>query len=87
MVCETSVTDLKVNEDFSPGAIDFRFPGDALVIYSPPLSPTRQRVVLWGPDNLPRKEITNRHDIPGFEEALRQSELDASCRPVGRDAK
>jgi len=87
MVCETSVTDLKVNEDFSPGAIDFRFPEDALVIYSPPLSPTRQRVVLWGPDNLPRKEITNMHDIPGFAEALRQSDLDATRRPVGRDAK
>ena len=87
MVCETSVTDLKVNEDLSPGALDFRFPEDALVIYSPPLSPTRQRVVLWGPDNLPRKDITNRHDIPGFEEALRQSDLDATRRPVGRDAK
>ena len=87
MVCETSVTDLKVNEDLSPGALDFRFPEDALVIYSPPLSPTRQRVVLWGPDNLPRKEITNMHDIPGFEEALRQSDLDATRRPVGRDAK
>jgi hypothetical protein len=67
----TSVTDLKVNEDLSPGALDFRLPEDALVIYSPPLSPTRQRVVLWGPDNLPRKEITNMHDIPGFEAALR----------------
>ena len=87
MACETSVTDLKVNEDLSPGALDFRFPEDALVIYSPPLSPTRQRVVLWGPDNLPRKEITNRHDIPGFEAALRQSDLDATRRPVGRDAK
>ncbi len=87
MVCETSVTDLKVNEDLSPGALDFRFPEDALVIYSPPLSPTRQRVVLWGPDNLPRKEITNSHDIPGFEEALRQSDLDATRRPVGRDVK
>ena len=87
MACETSVTELKVNEDLSPGALDFRFPEDALVIYSPPLSPTRQRVVLWGPDNLPRKEITNRHDIPGFEAALRQSDLDATRRPVGRDAK
>jgi len=73
---ETSVTDLKVNKDLSPGALEFQFPEDALVIYSPPLLPTWQRVVLWGPDNLPRKEITNSRDIPGFDEAQRQSDLE-----------
>ena len=76
IACETSVTDLKVNEDLSPGALEFQFPEDALVVYSPPLLPTRQRVVLWGPDNLPRKEITNSGDIPGFDEAQRQSDLE-----------
>ena len=59
-----------------PPALEFQFPEDALVIYAPPLLPTRQRAVLWGPDNLPRREITNSHDIPGFDEAQRQSDLE-----------
>jgi hypothetical protein len=55
MVCETSVTDLKVNEDLSPGALDFRFPEDALVIYSPPrrsrckVNPRRPMLKLGSP--------------------------------------
>jgi hypothetical protein len=78
---KTTVTDLTVNEPLSPNALAFRFPPNALVVYSPPETPTRQRVVLWGQDNQPAKEINSATDLPGFEEARRQSELTESGQP------
>ena len=64
----THVKDLVVNAPLSNDALDFRFPEHALVV-GPRVSPTEQRVVLWGPNNRALKEVNSPKDLPGYKEA------------------
>jgi len=88
-VTSTSVSNLKINEPLSPGALDFQFPEHALVIYSPPQTPTQQRVVLWGAANMPSKEIKGAVDLPGFEEAQKKAQqqpgMNGTVQPFRRE--
>lgn len=69
VITRTEVEDLVVNEPLSRDAFAFRFPENTLVAYYPPVSPDKQRVVLWGPENRPAKEIEGPGDVPGVKEA------------------
>jgi hypothetical protein len=73
----TRVRAVKTGPVVDQDALAFRFPKDVLVRYDPPLGPSKRKVVLWGPDNKPAKEIGTPHDIPGFDELRRQTLGDA----------
>ena len=81
----TQVENLVVNQPLSKGALDFRFPEHTLVVYSPPERPDHQRVVLWGADNRPAKEIEGPTDIPGYKEA--KDEFKAGQNPGKANVK
>jgi hypothetical protein len=72
-VTESHVENLVVNQPLSDQALDFRFPEGVLVRYDPPIDPSRRRVVLWGKDNTPAKEIEKAQDIPGLTKLLAES--------------
>lgn len=57
------VTSVSVNEELPADALAFRWPENALVVEHPPVSPTKRRVQLWGPDDKPVREVTSIADL------------------------
>lgn len=60
----TTVTDLRVNQPLSKGALDFRFPENATVVFGPPERPDHQRVVLWGRTTSRNKRLSRYRTFP-----------------------
>lgn len=62
----TSVEVKHVNEPLSADALDFRFPPNTLVIVGPPVTPDHQKVLLWGAENQPLREIQSDDDLAEY---------------------
>lgn len=58
------ISNLRTNEEVTDEDFNFTFPEHAQVTFDPPLNPQYRRVVLWGPDGKPAKEILSMADIP-----------------------
>ncbi len=66
-IVRTVVTSLKVNEPLSSGALAFHFPRFAQVVYLPAVD-GRYKVVVWGDEDKPLREIFGPDDVPKIYE-------------------